>query len=268
MLDVLSGRTALITGASRGIGVFIARRLARERMHLVLSARDASKLSPLRDELAREGVTVRVVAADVRSAADRERLVAEAGAIDVLVNNAGLEITRAFVDQSEEDVAAQLETNLIAPIDLTRRVLPGLVARRAGTVVHISSMSGKSPTPYNSIYAATKFGLNGFTSSIAIELEGTGVHAGVVCPSFVAEAGMWADTGLKAPAMMREVRPEAVADAVVAVIRGAEEVLVTPTPVRPLLALRELAPKLTGALLKRMGVLATLEARAAHAAKG
>ncbi len=79
---------------------------------------------------------------------------------------------------------------------------------------------------------------------------------------------MWADTGLKAPAMMREVRPEAFADAVVAVIRSAEEVLVTPTPVRPLLALRELAPKLTGALLKRMGVLATLEARAAHAAKG
>ena len=183
----------------------------------------------------------------------------------MLVNNAGLEITRAFVDQSEDDVAAQLETNLIAPIDLTRRVLPSLVARRRGAVVHVSSMSGKSPTPYNSIYAASKFGLNGFTSSIAIELEGTGVNAGVVCPSFVAEAGMWADTGLRAPAMLREVRPEAVADGVVAVIRGAEEVLVTPTPVRPLLALRELAPKLTGALLARMGVLDTLRARAEHA---
>lgn len=267
MLDSLAGRTALVTGASRGLGVFIARRLAKERMHLVLSARDASKLEALRDELAKDGLDVRIVAADVRSAADRARLVEEAGAIDVLVNNAGLEITRAFLDQSEDDVAAQLETNLIAPIDLTRRVLPSLVARRRGAVVHVSSMSGKSPTPYNSIYAASKFGLNGFTSSIAIELEGTGVNAGVVCPSFVAEAGMWADTGLRAPAMMREVRPEAVADGVVAVIRGAEEVLVTPTPVRPLLALRELAPKLTGSLLKRMGVLATLEARAAHAAK-
>ena len=267
MLDVLEGRTALVTGASRGLGVFIARRLAKERMHLVLSARDASKLEALRDELARGGLDVRVVAADVRSAVDRARLVEEAGAIDVLVNNAGLEVTRAFLDQSEGDVAAQLETNLIAPIDLTRRVLPSLVARKRGAVVHVSSMSGKSPTPYNSIYAASKFGLNGFTSSIAIELRGTGVNTGVVCPSFVAEAGMWADTGLRAPAMMREVRPEAVADAVVAVIRGAEEVLVTPTPVRPLLALRELAPKLTGALLERMGVLATLEARAAHAAK-
>jgi short-subunit dehydrogenase len=268
MLSTLRGHTALVTGASRGIGVFIARRLAREGMHLVLSARDEGKLTALRDELARDGTEVRAIACDVRSAADRERLVREAGAIDVLVNNAGLEITRAFVDQSEADVQAQIETNLIAPIDLTRRVLPALVAQRRGAVVHVSSMSGKSPTPYNAIYAATKFGLNGFTSSIAIELEGTGVNAGVVCPSFVAEAGMWADTGLRAPAMMREVRPEAVADGVVAVIRGAEEVLVTPTPVRPLLALRELAPKLTGSLLKRMGVLETLKARARHAEKG
>jgi short-subunit dehydrogenase len=146
-------------------------------------------------------------------------------------------------------------------------VLPGFLARRAGALVHVSSMSGKSPTPYNAIYAATKYGLNGFSSSIAIELEGTGVSTGVVCPSFVAEAGMWADTGLRAPSLMREVRPEAVADGVIAVIRGAQEVLVTPTPVRPLLALRELAPRLTGALLARMGVLATLEARAAHAAR-
>ncbi|GAB4110710.1 MAG: SDR family NAD(P)-dependent oxidoreductase [Sandaracinaceae bacterium] len=265
MLSTLRDHTALVTGASRGIGVFIARRLAREGMRLVLSARDEGKLIALRDELARDGAEVRAIACDLRSAADRERLVREAGAIDVLVNNAGLEVTRAFLDQSEADVQAQIETNLIAPIDLTRRVLPALVAQRRGAVVHVSSMSGKSPTPYNAIYAATKFGLNGFTSSIAIELEGTGVNAGVVCPSFVAEAGMWADTGLRAPAMMREVRPEAVADGVVAVIRGAEEVLVTPTPVRPLLALRELAPRLTGSLLKRMGVLETLKARARHA---
>lgn len=268
MLSSLQGATALVTGASRGIGVFIARRLAAEGMSLVLSARDASKLEKLRDELVAKGTKVRVVPCDVRSAADRARLVEEAGPIDVLVNNAGLEITRAFADQSEADVLAQIETNLIAPIELTRLVLPGLIAKRRGAVVHVSSMSGKSPTPYNAIYAATKFGLNGFSSSVTIELAGSGVHTGVVCPGFVAEAGMWADTGLRAPAMMREVRPEAVADGVVAVIRGAEEVLVTPTPVRPLLALRELAPKLTGSLLARMGVLDTLKARARHAAKG
>jgi short-subunit dehydrogenase len=124
MLHVLAGRTALVTGASRGLGVFIARRLAKERMHLVLSARDGRKLAALREELAREGLDVRIVAADVRSASERARLVEEAGAIDVLVNNAGLEVTRAFADQSEADVAAQLETNLVAPIDLSRRVLP------------------------------------------------------------------------------------------------------------------------------------------------
>jgi len=267
MIGELAGRTALVTGASRGLGVRIARRLASERMNLVLAARDVSRLRELERELAASGLEVRVVACDVRSAADRERLLREAGAIDVLVNNAGIEVTRAFVDQSEAEVHAQIETNLLAPIELTRLFLPGLVARGRGAVVNVSSMSGKSPTPYNAVYAATKFGLNGFTASIAIELEGTGVVAGVVCPGFVAEAGMWADTGLSAPAMMREVSPEAVADGVVAVIRGAGEVLVTRSPVRPLLAFRELAPSIAGRVLKRMGVLATLEARAAHAGK-
>src|SRR5205823_6599664 len=159
-----------------------------------------------------------------------------------LVNNAGIEIPVRVVEQTDEEVAQQLDTNLIAPIDLTRRVLPQMIARRAGVIVNISSMSGKSPTPFNSIYASTKYAINGFTASLAMELEGSGVHAGVVCPSFVADAGMWADTGVRAPKLMREVAPAKVAQAVLKVIRGAGEVLVTPGPVRPLLALRELFP--------------------------
>jgi short-subunit dehydrogenase len=256
------GLTALVTGASRGIGAFLAQRLAEEGMPLVLAARDATKLAAVRAKCEERGVTIRVVAADVSVAADRERLVQEAGDIDVLVNNAAIEVTRAVADQTADDITLQIATNLEAPIQLTRLVLPRFLARRQGTVVNISSMSGKSATPFNAIYSATKFGLNGFSASLRLELEGSGVHVGVVCPSFVGETGMWANTGGRAPFMMREVRPEKVVRGVLAVIRGASEVLVTPGPVRPLLALREVFPGSDSVILRRLGVTDALKKRA------
>ena len=261
----LRGSTALVTGASRGLGALIATGLAKEGMSLVLAARDSAKLDAVAESCRALGAKVTTVAADVARADDRARLVREAeaaGPVDVLVNNAGIEIAIAVADQTADDVSSQIATNLLAPIELTRLVLPAMMARRRGVIVNVSSMSGKSPTPYNAVYAATKFGLNGFTCSLRIEIEPAGLHAGVVCPSFMAGAGMWADTGLSAPAMLREVPPEKLVRGVMAVIRGAQEVLVTSGPVRPLLALRELVPGLDAAVLRRMGVMRALEARA------
>jgi short-subunit dehydrogenase len=240
----------------------IARGLAAEGIDLVLTARDANKLAGVAEECKKLGVRVEVMAVDVCLASDRERLLADAGEIDILINNAGVEITRRLVDQTDADVRSQIETNLVAPIELTRAAVPGMVQRGGGVIVNVSSMSGKAATPYNTIYAATKHGLNGFTSSLAIELDGTGVHVGVVCPSFVADAGMWADTGMEAPAIMREVAPERVVKAVLGVLRGKSEVLVTPGPMRPLLALRELVPGLEGRMLRAMGVAKVLARRA------
>lgn len=265
-MQQLTGRTVLLTGASRGIGAVLALRLAQERSHLVLAARDAQKLDAVALRCTALGARVRVVAADVSRAEDRRRLVETAGDVDILINNAGVEATLALADQRREDVEAQILTNLLAPIELTRLVLPGMLARHSGVVVNVSSMSGKSPTPYNAVYSATKFGLNGFTASLRFELEGTGVHAGNVCPSFVGETGMFADTGLRAPALLREVRPDRVVDAVLTVIAGAREVLVTPGPIRPLLVLREIFPNLEGPILKRMGVIDLFRRRAQRAA--
>ena len=138
-------------------------------------------------------------------------------------------------------------------------------------MVYISSMSGKSPTPYNAIYSATKYALNGFVASLALELEGSGVHVGTVCPSFVADAGMWADSGVQAPALMKEVPLNQVLKAVKTVLSGSTtEVLVTPSPIRPLLALYALFPRLGPWLLKKLGVWAALERRqaVAHALHG
>jgi short-subunit dehydrogenase len=262
MFTELAGRRALVTGASRGLGALIARGLAAERIDLVLTARDSAKLAGVAEQCEQLGVRVQVMAVDVCLAADRERLLTDAGDIDILVNNAGVEITRRLVDQTDADVRSQIETNLVAPIELTRAMLPRMIARGSGVIVNVSSMSGKAATPYNTIYAATKHGLNGFTSSLAIELHGTGVHVGVVCPSFVADAGMWADTGMQAPAMVREVPPDRVVKAVLRVLRGEQEVLVTPGPMRPLLALRELVPSLEGRMLRAMGVAKVLARRA------
>lgn len=261
----LKNSVVVLTGASRGLGEWIAKDLGRAGAQLVLSARDTAGLERVAAAVRAEGGQATLVPCDVSRAEDRARLVAAAeamGPVEALINNAGIEIAVAVMDQREDDIDRQLGINLAAPIHLTRAFVPAMTKRRRGAVVMISSMSGKSPTPYNAIYAATKHGLNGFTSSLRIELRGTGVHAGVVCPSFVSEAGMWSDTGLKAPAAIKEVSPQKVVAAVRRVLDGEAEVLVTPGPMRPLLAIGQLFPSLDEKMLRWLGVLDTMKQRA------
>ena len=258
----LRGASAIVTGASRGIGPYIARTLAAQGVNLVLAARSADKLEDTRRACEALGVKAIAVATDVTAMDDLRRLVAAAerefGAVDILVNNAGIETTGALESLTFEQIDQLLRTNLNAPIWLSKMVLPGMIARRRGAVVHVSSMAGKSAAPYNSTYSASKFGLNGFSDSVNIELDGTGVHMGVVCPGFVSEAGMWKDRGGTAPKMMREVTPQKVANGVLKAVLGAREVLVMPMPIRPLLALAQLAPGMQRSLVKRMGIVAAM----------
>lgn len=258
------GKTALVTGASRGLGALIAERLAAEGLNLILVARDAAKLEGTRAACEAQGVRASVHSADITDPAVRAELVEAAGEVDVLVNNAGVEVTIGYGAQTEADVRSQIELNLVAPLELVRLMLPKLKARPRAAIVNVSSMSGKSPTPLNAVYAATKHGLNGFTSSLRIELAHTSVTAGVVCPSFVGGAGMWADTGVSAPPMMKEVPPSRVVAGVLQVMNGAGEILVTPSPVRPLLALSELFPDLNGPVLRWLGVIDALRKREAR----
>lgn len=262
MAENLKGKRALVTGASRGIGVYIARAFAKEGIELVLAARDTAKLDAVAAECRGLGAIVSVLGADVSRAADRLRLLAEAGDIDILVNNAAVEFPKALTSQTDEEVRAQIETNLVAPIELTRAALPAMLSRKSGTIVNVSSLSGKGATPFNSVYAATKHGLNGFTTSVRCEIRGSGVHVGVVCPGFVSESGMWVKSQLAAPAAMREVSPDQVVRGVMRVLHGAPEVLVAPGPLRPLLALRELVPGLEDRMQRAMGITKVLAARA------
>jgi short-subunit dehydrogenase len=179
------------------------------------------------------------------------------------INNAGIEITKSLQGTSFDEKDTVVRTNLSAPVWLIKMVLPQMVERRHGAIVNISSLAGKSCALYDAIYSATKAGLTALSLSVDLELDGTGVTIGIVCPGFVSETGMWANTGVKVPRMLREVSPQRCANAVLKVIAGSSSPeLVSPSPIRPLLGLVELAPSLNKPILKRLGVLKALRGRA------
>ena len=259
----LKGTNAIVTGGSRGIGPYIARALAREGTNIALAARDAERLEAVRNEVESLGVKALSIPTDVNLADDRRNLIEQAssglGEIDLLVNNAGIEPTSAFVDIDESRIVETIETNLTSCLLLMRAVLPGMVERGKGQVVNIASMAGKIPIPYDSIYSATKFALVGASHAVRSELRGTGVGVSVICPGFVADAGMYADavdeTGVAAPAIAGTSRPEQVANAVVrAAKHDVAEVIVTPLSGRPLAAAAAVAPIIGQAMMRLTGV--------------
>jgi short-subunit dehydrogenase len=265
----LRGKNAIVTGASRGLGVYIARTLAREGVNVVLTARSADKLEHTKHACETMGVRAVPVATDVTSLEDQRRLVAtaerELGTIDILVNNAGIELVSAFNALTIEQIDDVIRTNLSAPIWLTKLVLPSMLSRGSGAIVQVASLAGKAPVPYDSIYATTKAGLINFAESVQGELEGTGVTSSVVCPGFVSDAGMWADraaAGARRPFTLGTVPPQKVADAVVRAIKGHPEMIVAAMPMRPLLAALDLAPRLRVTISRRLGLTSTMREEA------
>jgi short-subunit dehydrogenase len=184
--------------------------------------------------------------------------------IDLLINNAGIEVPAAYPDFTDDELDSITRVNLIAPMVLTRHALPGMLARRRGHIVTVSSLAGRGGNAYNVLYATTKAGLVGFTRSLRAELAGTPVGAGVICPGFVSRDGMYArmqELGVDAPLALgvaplalRAVEPERVAGAVLdAIAHDRPDVLVTGWPMRPLLVLQELAPRLAERVVAATG---------------
>ncbi|HKP88428.1 MAG TPA: SDR family NAD(P)-dependent oxidoreductase [Thermoleophilaceae bacterium] len=207
----LSGRIALLTGATGGIGNAIARALHRQGAAVKLSGRRAEVLEELASEL---GDRAEVLPADLSNPTDVDALADRAGAVDVLVNNAALPGSGPLTDYSPEEVDRALAVNLHAPIRLTHALLPGMLERGSGNLVYIASISGKVPAGGASIYSATKFGLRGFAFSLHEELRGKGIGVTTVFPGFIRDAGMFADTELKLPPGAGTRTPEQVADGV------------------------------------------------------
>jgi short-subunit dehydrogenase len=220
------------------------------------------------EELARElsasGVRAVAIRADVAVAADRtallQRAAAELGDIDILVNNAALETNLAFADFSLSAIDEMLNVDLVAPVLLTRELLPQLLERKTGHIVNIASLAGKSATPFNVPYSTAKGGLILFTHSLRAELRGSGVSTSVVVPGFVSETGMFAaktqEHGLTAPAIVGTSTPEKVARAVVRVIKSdVLETIVAPGPMRLSQAFNQMFPEAFAWFVTRIGAM-------------
>ena len=251
----LRGRTALVTGASRGLGPHIARALADRGCRVALVARSAEPLRTLADEVVASGHVALAIPADVTDAGDRRALLAkteaELGPIDVLVNNAAIFRAVRFVD---EDPDRLFRTNLVAPVELARLVLPGMIGRECGHVVHVSSIASSAPAPYGANYAAAKAALVQHAVSLRAELWGTGVSVSVVSPGFMRDDGMFPAYQTPAPWYVGDNAPAAVAAAVVRAIQwDRPEVVANRRPLRPLLALVDVAPRSGLTVFDRLG---------------
>lgn len=182
-----AGITALITGASTGIGAEFAHELAARGSHLVLVARSEDKLTALATEIrTKTGVSVEVIPADLANSEGVDGLIAELSArgivVDALFNNAGFGTFGDLISSEPDRIAQEVDLNVGALTRLTTRLLPGIAARPAGAIVNIASNAAFQPIPHMAVYAATKAYVLSFTQALWGELRGTSTRVLAVCP--------------------------------------------------------------------------------------
>jgi short-subunit dehydrogenase len=263
----LQDATAIVTGASRGIGPHIAAALAARGAKVALVARTEAALAAAARELADGGGTAIPVAADLTSASDRRDAIRtverELGGVDLLVNNAGGDPQRRFHHLSEEALQGVLELNLVSAVTLTRLVLPGMLERGRGHVVNVSSMAGRTSFPFTEAYAAAKDGLVGFTRVLRADYRRAGVSASTVILGPVRDAGVGHRTaeevGLALPPKAFTVTPSDVSRAVVrAIVRDRPEIAVLHGPGRTLRAVMDRFPAMGPAINRWSGAEKTM----------
>jgi short-subunit dehydrogenase len=255
---------AIVTGASRGLGVFIARELAQKGVSLVLAARTEKGLNTVAEEMRSLGVDVLTATTDVADTQALRTLVDTTlqrfGRIDVLVNNAGFDYTLPFDRTEVADVHSIVAVNLSAPILLTRLVLPVMIKSGRGHIVNVASLAGVLPSPYEELYSATKNGLVGFTRSFRLSAQDMRwpISASVICPGFMDDAGIYEEVkrnyGVKAPSAVGSLSASKVGQAVIrAIEKDLPDVLVSKGPVRISAALLALAPRFFESMSARLG---------------
>ena len=228
--------TALVTGASEGIGRATAFALGRAGYRVALCARTASRLEALAAELRSAGIECAAAAADVANpdqvADAMGRLTAALGDPDVLVNNAGVLIARPFQELTLEDWDTTMATNLRGMFLVTRAALPAMRARRRGTIVNVASLAGRNGFPGGTAYTASKHGVLGFSRSLMLEVRKEGIRVVTVCPGSVDTALLHDQPMLKSDPG-RILRPEDVADTIVHAVSLPERAMVSELDIRP-----------------------------------
>jgi NAD(P)-dependent dehydrogenase (short-subunit alcohol dehydrogenase family) len=234
-MEELSGQVAVITGAARGIGAAIAKRLAAMGATAVLAARDETGLKKVMGEIEAAGGRAECAAFDLMDEAAIHRVAAEIrerhGRCDILVNNAGVgRIGRPLWETAPADWDAVMGTNLRGPYMMIRAFAPMMMAARSGHIVNVSSLAGHNPLKNGAAYSASKWGLNGLTYSVAEELRDYGVRVSVVAPGSV-NTGFGGGGSGKDPS--RKIQPEDVANVVAMLVTQAPQSFVSEVLLRP-----------------------------------
>ena len=233
-MQPLAGKVAIVTGASRGIGKAISILLAQSGSRVVLAARSEPQLKSVSEEISSQNGEALVIPTDLTVDEEMERLVQQTlkewGSVDVLINNAGFGKVAPVVKAKVSDWDETFRVNLRAPMFLSKLVLPTMMERGEGSIINISSVSGKSGQANGSAYSASKFGLIGFTQSLYEEVREYGIRVATICPGFV-------DTPM-IPQMRRldrskMIRPEDIARTVLFILTSPPTVCPVEMTVRP-----------------------------------
>ncbi len=276
----LTGRTAIVTGGSAGIGLAVATKLLAQGMNVVISGRSHTRWHAAAGQRAAFGDRAVFVCADVADSTQRQLLVDETlrtfGGIDLLVNNAGVESYCNFHEITAEAIAETIQINLLGALQLTRLVIPPMLAAGRGHVVNMASTAGKHGPAFGAAYGASKAGMISFTQSLRAEYRKQGISASAICPGFTHEGGMYeqmkAETGKHTPWYMGSTTSERVAAATVrAILKDQPEVIVNSPPLRPVFVLAQWLPRM-GAGCIRAGSFRFLrrvaQSRSPHPASG
>lgn len=248
----LSGAVVLVTGASAGIGQVAAAKFAAKGARVLVHGRDSQRTRQVADEIGG-----RALIADLALRADRERLAAEVlsthGHVDVLVNNAGFGYLGPVSAMGVDVIRRLIEVDLLAAIELTRSLLPGMIERHRGAICFVTSIAGRTGVAGEAVYSATKAGLDTFADSLRVETAGSGVNVSVVVPGVV-DTGFFETRG--APytrSRPRPIRAETVADAVVRAVERDRAEEWRPRWLRIAPSVRALAPGAFRRLAVRFG---------------
>jgi 3-oxoacyl-[acyl-carrier protein] reductase len=231
--DALAAKVALITGASRGIGYAIARRLGRMGARVSICGRDQATLDQSAASLRGDGIETLAVRADVAHADQISSLVDKThqglGPIDILVNNAGTGVFGPFHEFPEADWNAVMDTNLKSVFLMCRAVAPEMIRRLTGHIINISSLAGKNTFANGAIYCASKWGLMGLTGSMAEDLRGYGIRVSAICPGSVATEF----PGPGGKSSSKKLQADDVAHAVAALVTQAAGSFISEVHIRP-----------------------------------
>ena len=233
----LTGKTSLITGASRGIGFAIARKLGELGSRVSVCSRDLKRLEHAASELRRAGIEVFAMPADVTSTADIDAFVRQTetslGPVDFAVNNAGIGIFEPAHEASEADWDTVLDTNLKSVFLMTKALAPGMIKRRSGYIINIASLAGKNSFAGGGIYCASKWGLLGFTKCVAEDLRGYGIRVSAICPGSVATEFSHGGGPAKGKNESKMLQPDDIAHAVAMLVTQAPQSFISELEMRP-----------------------------------